>query len=181
MNAVKIFLLAAAAMFLFSACGPSLKPFTQELYQQNQWTERELKGIQFYLSDDIVLTRALSGGTSEIISGKVKVVDGRRVEEVVIPRNTPGVLMFIPKEDRLAISFEEGGRERFLIFGPNPKVGSRYVLMGSEWSRQGGTVTYEGKKWDVNSSSAYASLLINLKKVNRVMTESRRATGRRIG
>jgi hypothetical protein len=180
MNAIKTSLLAAVAALLFSGCA-KLKPFTQDLYLQNQWTERELKRIQFYLSDDIVMTRALTGGSSEITSGKVRVVDGRRVEEVIIPRNTPGVLLFIPKEDRLAVSFEDGGRERFLVFGPSPKVGNRYVLMASDWTRHSGTVTYEGKKWEVRSSSAYAGLLINLKKVNRVTTESRRATGRKIG
>ena len=180
MKAGKRSLLAVVAVLALSACGPTLSPFTESLYKKNQWSEAELKRIQFYLSNDIVMRRELTGAKSEIVSGEIKMIDGRQVEEVVIPRNTPGVLLFLPKEDRFAISFEEGGRERYLIFGPSPKMDERFVLMASEWNRRSGVVTYEGKKWRVENESAYAGLLVDLKKVNRVSVDSRRATGRRI-
>lgn len=180
MNAGKLSFLAVLAMMAFSACSPNLTPFTESLYNKNQWQESELKRIQFYLSDDIVLRRELSGSKSEIVSGEIKMIDGRQVEEVVIPRLTPGVLQFMPKSDRFAISFEEGGNERFLMFGPSPKVDGRYVLLASEWNRRTGIVTYEGKKWRVGNDGAYASLMVDLKKANRVSVDSRRATGRRV-
>ena len=41
-------------------------------------------------------------------------------------------------------------------------------------------VTYEGKKWQVDNNSAYASLLVDLKKVNKVSVDARTAPGRRI-
>ena len=180
MKAVKLSFLAGFFLLAFSACGPTLSPFTEQLYHQNRWTEPELKRIQFYLSEDIVMRRELTGSKSEIVSGEIKMVDGRQVEEVVVRKGTPGVLLFLPEKDRFAISFEAGGRERFLIFGPNPKVDGRFVLLASEWKRRSGMVTYEGKKWRVDNRSAYASLLVDLKKVNRVSVDSRTATGRRI-
>lgn len=180
MNAVKLSLLAGFLMLAFSACGPTLSPFTEQLYRQNRWSESELKRIQFYLSEDIVMRRELSGSRSEITSGEIKMVDGRQVEEVVIRKGTPGVLLFLPEKGRFAISFEDGGRERFLVFGSNPKADGRFVLLASEWNRRSGVVTYEGKKWRVDNRSAYASLLVDLKKVNRVSVDSRTATGRRI-
>lgn len=180
MNAGKLSFLAALAVLALSACSPALTPFTESLYKKNQWQESELKRIQFYLSEDVVLRREISGSKSEIISGEIKMVDGRQVEEVAIPRLTPGVLLFMPKDDRFAISFEEGGRERYLIFGPSPKMDGRFVLLASEWGRRSGVVTYEGKKWRVGSQGAFASLLVDLKKANRVSVDSRRATGRRV-
>lgn len=180
MNAVKLSLAAGLFLLAFSACGPTLSPFTEQLYEQNRWSEKELKRIQFYLSENIVMRRELSGSKSEIVSGEIKMVDGRQVEEVVIRKGTPGVLLFLPDKDRFAISFEEGGGERFLVFGPNSKVNGRFVLLASEWKQRTGMVTYEGKKWRVDNTSAYASLLVDLKKVNRVTVDSRTAGGRKV-
>lgn len=175
-------LLAGTLVLLaINACSPTLTSFTQRLYDEYDWTESELKRIQFYVSDDIVLRRQLSGGSSEIISGEIKVVDGREVEEVVIRRKTPGVLLFLPKENRFAISFETEGDDRYLIFGPNPKAGNRYALLASEWTRRSGTVTYEGRKFDVESASAFASLMVDLKKIRKISVNSRTARGRRVG
>jgi len=165
---------------LFTACSPTLSPFTQKLYDNYRWTDEELKSIQFYVSDNIVLRRELTGGSSEIISGKVRVVNGRQVEEIVIRSGTPGVLLFKPKENRFAISFEDGGEERFLVFGPNPRASDRYVLMASEWRKKGGTVSYDGRKFDVASEDAFAGLMVDLKKFNKLSVESRTAGGRKI-
>jgi hypothetical protein len=180
MKALKtIFMLVAAAIF-FSSCGPNLSYFTQGLYEQSSFTESELKRIQFYLSNSIVLRRELSGSKSEVISGEIKLVDGRKVEEVVIAKGTPGVLLFLPKTNRFAVSFDAKSDESFLVFGPSPKQSDRYVLLASEWNRRSGIVSYEGKKWRVDGNSAYASLMVDLKKINKVDVNSRRASGRRI-
>lgn len=171
---------AAVIVLSLGACSPQLTTFTQRLYDEYDWTESELKRIQFYVSDDILLRRQLTGGTSEIISGEIKVVDGREVEEIVIRRKTPGVLLFLPKENRFAISFEAEGDDRYLIFGPNPKAGNRYALLASEWRRRGGKVTYEGRKFDVEASSAFAALMVDLKKIRKTSINSRTARGRRV-
>ena len=165
---------------ILTSCGPTLTPFTQNVYNSRNWTENELKRVQFYLSRDIILRRQLSGGSFEVISGEIKIVNGKKVEEIRIPGNTPGILLFRPKDDHFAISFEEGGDQRYLVFGPNPKAGGRFVLLASEWKRRVGTVTYEGKKYRVDDQSAYASLLVDLKKVNKTELNRRTAGGRKV-
>ena len=137
-----------------------------------------MKQVQFYLSDDIIMQREVSGGSSEIIAGEIKMINGKEVEEIRIRRGTPGVLLFIPKNNRFAIGFEEGNNKRYLIFGPSPKVKDRYVLLASEWTRSKGTVTYEGKKYKVNAHNAFATLLVDLKKIHRTQVSSRTAKGR---
>ena len=162
-----------------SACSPRLTPFTQDLYSDNNWSEGELKKIQFYLSRDIRLYRDFTEGSSKIEGGKIRMVKGRKVEEVVIPNGTPGLMVFSPKDDRLAVSFEDND-DRFLMFGPNKKIGERYVLLAKEWSRSRGKVSYEGTTWYTDSESAYAALMVDLKKIKRTKVKSRVAEGRKL-
>lgn len=177
---MKNVILLLAVFTLFQACGPTLSPFTERLYEQNKWSENQLKQIQFYLSEDIQLTRAIGAQASEIISGEIKVINGRKVEQVVIPKGTPGVFLFSPKTNRFAVSFEEGSDQRYLMFGPNDRLGGRFVLLAKDWDRRVGKVTYDGKLYRLSSNGAYASLLVDLKKMNKVAVASRRAGGRKV-
>ncbi len=168
------------SLVLLSSCNSRLSYFTQDLYERYHWSTEKLKRIQFYLSKDIVLKRQRRGGSSEIAEGKIKIEDGRKVEVITIRKGTPGVYLFSPKEKRFAISFEGGANKRFLMFGPNPKVEDHYVLLASDWKRRSGKVNYDGKEWRVDSEDAYAALMVDLKKVERVSVKSRTARGRKI-
>ena len=175
-----LILLAVAVLIFASSCAPRLTPFTQNLYENYDWSEEELKSIQFYLSSPVVLRRAAKSGSSEIISGKIKMIDGKEMEEVVIPERTAGVLLFQPKTNRFAVSFEDGGKDRYLMFGPNPKQNDKFVLLASDWGKSQGKVTYEGKTWVTPSRSAFAALMVDLRKIKHVSVESRKAKGRSI-
>ncbi len=167
------------ALFLLTGCGPKLRPLTQQLVDEQQWDEGELRRIQFYLSEDVVLQRELRSGKSQIRNGTVKVVNGREVEQVVFRRNTPGVFTFSPRTERMAISFEDDD-QNFLVFGPNPKNGGRYSLLASNWDRNSGTVNYAGQEWKVSSQDAFASLLISLKRIREEDRRGRVVRGRKI-
>ncbi|MEL6273823.1 MAG: hypothetical protein AAFQ37_14620 [Bacteroidota bacterium] len=166
-------------VFILSSCGPKLSPFTQRLYEDQRWTERDLERIQFYLSEDLVLRRELRDGRTEIVKGEIKIIDGREVEQVVFKRNTPGVYVFSPKENRLAISFEDND-DNYLIFGPNPKYGNRYAIRGKEMTRRGGVVTYAGREWRISGADGFASLLVPLKRLRNQDVKGRVVGGRRI-
>jgi len=175
-----------AITFLFfaiiglSSCSPRLTPFTQNLYSDYDWSDDQLKRIQFYVSEDIVLQRQAKRGKSEIISGKIKTVDGRRVEEIIIRKGTPGVLLFKPKDNRFAVSFEDGNDEKYLMFGPSPKARGKYVLLASEWKQRRGKVSYDGKTFTTPSRSAFSALMVDLKRINDVSVKRRQARGRKI-
>lgn len=173
-----IFCLLAFVLVL-SSCSTNLVPFTQKMYEQNSWKESDLRKIQFYLSEDIVLKREAEEGFSTIKDGEIEVVERGELDQVVIRKGTPGVFLFSPKEERFAISFETSD-ERFLMFGPNPKQSNRYLLLASEWERRGGAVTYGGKRYRVDSRYALATLMVDYKKVRKTSISSRVATGRKI-
>ncbi len=179
-NTIKNALLFLTLGLFMTSCAPTLRPFTQNLYDDYRWTENDLKKIQFYLSDDIVMSRQSNSGRSEINGGEIKVVEGKNIEEVIIPKGTPGVFLFSPKSDRFAVSFEANNDELYLMFGPSPKAGDRYVLLASEWKKRRGKVTYGGKKWRVNYNGAWAGLMIDLKKIKKVSVSKSKAKGRTV-
>jgi hypothetical protein len=169
-----------AAFFGTIGCGPTLMPFTQKLYEENRWSDAELKNIQFYVSRDIILWREATEGSSKIAQGKIKVVKGRRVEELRIRRGTPGVFIFSPKDNRFAVSFESDSDQRYLMFGPNPKRQNTYVLLASDWKGTTGSITYDNTTYYTDANSGMAALLVDLDRNVRTSYKSRVAKGRTI-
>ena len=159
-------------------CSPKLTHFTSDLQESNNWSFEDMQQIQFYLSKDITLYRARSNSDAQIRDGKITMVDGKKVEQIVIESGTPGVLVFSPKSDRMAVSFENGNDKRYLMFGPSPQAGDKYVLLAKEWKRKKGEVTYEGKTYYTNAESAYAALMVDLKRNRSTKVKKRTANGR---
>lgn len=180
MKRTNVILFSMLGVFLLSSCGPKLTPFTQQLYDENNWSDDELKKIQFYTSDDIILFRELSRGESEIVSGEIKIRNGRKIDEVIIKKGTPGVLIFRPKEDKFAVSFESENDDRYLIFGAAKRRGGQYRLFAKDWNRNFGKVTYEGKTYRTSSESQYATLLVDLKRIRNTEVRKRVAKGRTV-
>ncbi len=180
MKTIKFCSLLAIIALGLSSCSPNLSPFTENLYDDNAWSDSELQQIQFYVSEDVVLRREVSDGASTIESGKIKMVNGRKVEEVVIRKGTPGVFLFKPKENRFAVSFESGNDNAYLMFGPNPKARGKYVLLASKWKDRRGVITYDDRKFYTPTTSAYAALMVDMKRIRNVSTRRRTAAGRSV-
>lgn len=174
-----LWLASLLAVVALSSCTPKLSYFTQDLYDENQWSPEELKKIQFYLSEDLVLFRRVSNNDARITRGKVMLKNGQQIEEIAFKKNTPGVVSFSPKDNRIAVSFEDDD-QRYLMFGPNPKAGERYTILARDWERRQGTVTYDNQVFNISSGDAFASLMIDLKRVRDTKINNRTARGRRI-
>lgn len=172
-------LIVSSLLFTFS-CSPTLTYLNNDMIKENKWTEEDLKKIQFYLSENIVLTRSLSSGESTIESGKIKIKNGKKIEQIVFKKGTPGILMFFPKEERFAISFDNSSPDKYLVFGANPKMNSRYALLAKEWDRYSGTVTYNGQTYETSSHSAFSSLLVNLKSAKKIERSTEIAKGNKL-
>lgn len=181
-NIMKIFATLVGFLMLVSACSPQLTPFSKQLYNKNNWSDYELAKIQFYLSDDIVLERVSEKNSeTNFQNGEIHIDSGKKLEKIVIPAGTPGILLFKPNEDNFAISFDNANDNKFLVFGPNPKNNGNYGLLASEWKNKSGIVTYNGQKYRTPLNSAFAKLLVNLKQTNRVVQETNVVKGRKTG
>jgi hypothetical protein len=166
-------------LFTASSCSSRLTPFTDTMLQSGSWKVDDMKKVQFYISSDIVLRRQLENSSARIESGKIKIIDGRRYEEIVIRRGTPGVYVFSPDNERLAISFE---KDKYLMFGPRVDRNSNgeFVLLASKWEKNRGIVKYGDKFYDTPANSAFAILEVDARRTGTSRKEVKVVQGRRI-
>ena len=182
LNSMKnlIFFSILSLVLTVTSCSPDLTPFSEDIRAKAKLDEGTLKKVQFYLSKDVVIQREAGEGTTEVKGGKIKVVDGKRVEEIIIPEGTPGVLIMMPQTNRMAVSFEADSDQKFLMFGPNPNQHNNYTLLSKEWKNGVGTITYDGKEYNTNSESGRAVLMVDADFIRKLDVDSRKAKGRKI-
>lgn len=172
-------IITVTALLLISSCSNSLRYLTADMYRQNRWSATELNRIQFYVSEDIVLTRSdRKQRRSNIEDGKIRIKSEGKVEQIIIKKGTPGTFVKSPQSGKMAISFDSDGR--FLMFGTTSKMDGRYVLLAKEWNRHWGIVTYGGVEYETTSSSALAALMVDIKKANKTSRSVERAGGSRV-
>jgi hypothetical protein len=109
----------ACALALSTGCA-SYVPFTQELRNEHRLSGEDLRNLQFYNSHTITLRRELARGDRQVTgTHKLLVIAGKQIEEVVIEKHTPGVLVDA-EGTALKVSFEEGTFLEFTVRGPEP-------------------------------------------------------------
>jgi hypothetical protein len=175
MNRIIVFAIIAIA---FSSC-KNLVPYTDSMKKQNNWNDEQVRKIQFFTSTDVILQRAVREGSTEIVQGKIKKIDGKNVEEIVIRSGTKGVLVDIPRENKMLVSFEIDD-QHYLSFGVNPTYGEKYVLLASDWNNGIGKVHYNGIEYATSPDSKYATLLVDLRKLQKLNLQQRVAKGRKV-
>ncbi len=175
---MRYLIIAALALMTLGSC-KNLVPYTDAIKTKYNLTDEQLKHLQFYVSSPIVLQRKVTAeNNTQVTAGKIKIINGEKVEEVVVPTGTKGVLV---KDDsgKFEISFEKDDTY-FLRFGTNPNRFQSYVLLASDWHGKVGTVTYVGNKYFTSPESADAVLLIDLHKISNYQKDARVAKGRKV-
>jgi hypothetical protein len=173
----KAFLFLAIASLLASC--KNLVPYTDAMKKEHGWTNDQVKGIQFYVSHDIILRRELAKDSSEIVHGSIKMINGRKVDEILIRAGTPGVVSEIPNDTKVKVSFEIGDGHA-LSFGVNPTAGERYVLLASEWRNGQGLVHYSGDEYYTDPDSRNAFLMVDLHRIDKMQLKQHVAKGRKV-
>lgn len=155
---MKSFVRVFFVFFLFSLLGScsTTKYFTKEMrinLYKNKLNESE---VQFYNSKKIVLKRNLTFKETKLARGKIKYQNGQYFEEIIIPKNTPGVM---EKNDShmLSVAFEKG-KNRALNFVLNKN--DHYQLSALVWSDGYGRVSYDTLVYYVEPKSATAQLKV---------------------
>src|SRR5690242_5753283 len=105
--------------FLLSSCSSSRKlsgyvPFTRDLKQKLEKENIDLKQVQFYVDQKLILNRNLGDQKVVVSSGVVRLENGKYINEVIIPSLTPGLCDNVDG-DKLMINFEKGNND--LAFG----------------------------------------------------------------
>jgi len=167
-----------ALVFGLTSCA-NLEYFTEDLKENQGWSETQLRQIQFYNSEKIVLRRQKITGDTRIEDGDINFKSGKNLEEIIIKRRTPGLLVKMPKSNQFYISFDSDDG-KYLVFSPHPKKGNRYLVQAKEWKNKNGKVQYGGDTYFITSESSFASLLVDIKKYSNIDKNKSRAKGRKI-
>ena len=173
--------------FLFS-CSSSRKarnsyvPFTRDLKLKLEKENIDLKQVQFYVDQKLILSRDLGDQKVEIHSGVVKLENGKYINEVIVPAFTPGICEST-ENDKLMISFEKGNNN--LAFGPGSGYTfNDYVLYGTEWKNGTAAVTYDSNKFRARCGTctdvASATLVIKKSVIDKMDRKSRTLKGRTV-
>ncbi|HVW62723.1 MAG TPA: hypothetical protein VHC48_21880 [Puia sp.] len=161
----------------------NLVPFTKDLRQKLERENIDLKQVQFYIDQKLVLDRNLGDQKVAVTSGVVKLENGKYINQVIIPAFTPGVCENA-EGDKLMISFEKGNNN--LPFGPGSGYTfNEYSLYGTEWRNGTTAVTYDSNKFRARCGTcqdvASVTLLVRKSVMDKVERKSRTLKGRTVG
>ena len=180
-------LIPLAAVVLFSSCSINRMYLTVDTKQQIEKAGVDIKQVQFYNSEEIVLSRQLSKGELKVAEGKVRIENGQSIEEIIIPANTPGVCE-LNDEKTLKVSFDTGDGKSipFLVERKGDVVtsGSYFKIGAKQWVRtsrgeQVGKVDYQGQIYNL-VSGANSRLMIDKSVMNKVDRNTHVAKGRKL-
>jgi len=105
-----------AALLTATGCASTMVPLTHELRTQHELSDKEVQQLQIYLSHTVTMRREVNAKGRTISGGHLKVTAGKTIEEVVIKKHTPGVVIGID-EQVVRVSFEEGSSLEFALRG----------------------------------------------------------------
>lgn len=103
-------------------------PFSRAFRENHQLQPSDLRRIQFYTSDTILLRRVRGGETRRQLAGSLDIHSKVEVEEVEIDAGTPGVAVRVHGE-YIGVSFSRGDTQHLLWFSSvDASTAGQYAL-----------------------------------------------------
>ncbi len=172
---------------VLSSCSINRMFLTVDTKQQIEKAGVDISQVQFYNSEEIILARQLKKEEVKVAEGKVRIENGKHIEEIIIPANTPGICE-LHNEKTLKVSFDAGdGRSiPFLVERKGQVVvaDSYFKIGAKQWvrtsrGRKVGKLDYEGKTYNLVRGSD-SRLMIDKSVMNRVKRDTHVAKGRKL-
>ncbi|MGB0369534.1 MAG: hypothetical protein ACPGD8_09020 [Flavobacteriales bacterium] len=180
-------LLLLSAVVILSSCSVNRMLLTVDTKQQIEKAGVDLKQVQFYNSEEIILARQIKKEEINVAEGKVRIENGKHIEEIIIPANTPGICE-LNNEKTLKVSFDAGDGKTipFLVEkrGEIVSSGSYFKIGAKKWvrtsrGRKVGKLDYEGEIYNIVRGSD-SKLMIDKSVLNRVKRDTHVAKGRKL-
>jgi hypothetical protein len=174
-------------LFLFSCASSrrsahkdSFIPFTRELKQRLERDSVDLRLVQFYIDQKVVMTRNLGSEKLIVTSGVVKFNNGQYINEVIVPSYTPGICESAMNE-KLMISFEKGNNDLAFGLGSGYSA-SEYVLYGNEWKNGSAVISFDNNKFRAYCGTcqdlSMAKLVVRKSEIDKIERKTRVLQGR---
>jgi hypothetical protein len=161
-----------------ASCSPKV-PFTQGIRDKYKLNESELKSLQFYTSDVIVLKRGEMGEKSkETSEGTLTIKGGNKVDKIIIKAGTPCIVDQVYDGNRISVVFEDG-KNKYLVFGSlNDRNGYYTLQMLNENNRA--TINYGEKLYYVSTGSDPIFLVFKIHSLNKFELNEQVVKGKKI-
>jgi hypothetical protein len=164
---------------MFTSCVSTRAPFTQQLRDRYGISPEELKSIQFYISNDLVLTRGDREQKKETSDGELKLLKDEVVERIVIKAGTPCVIKEVVDGNRVTVSFETGST-RYLVFGSFKNKDGYYTLQALDWVKDRGKVNYGEKMYMTSPGSRDIFLVLKVKSLDKFRVDEKVVKGQTV-
>lgn len=156
-------------------------PFTKDLLDRITSSNLDIKKVQFFIDQRLILRRSLGNQKSNIKGGQILFENGLYIHEVIIPRYTPGICEGIDG-DRISISFELQNND--IKFGPHGDNQQSFTLSARNWNNGAGELTYDNATYTVKCATcpnvAVTTLLVKKTEAHRIEKTQRIVRGRRV-
>lgn len=160
--------------------------FTRELFDKLNANHLDPKLVQYYIDQQLVFTRNLDNDQLAVKNGVIKMYNGKYVNEIVIPPNTPVICESI-EGDGMRVSAENGSNTlKFLNSKQYSPV--NYIFNPDKWNKDGTCeVNYDNNKYTVtcptcaSNSPNEAKLVVKQSLLDNLDKQSRIIKGRTIG
>lgn len=169
-------LLAIIVLMILASCNPTIY-FTQDMRNNLHDNRLEIEDVQFYVSRKLVIKRNLTYDETKIARGEIKFENGQYVEEIVIPKNTPGVAVS-HKRNRIDVAFEQGFN-RDLNFVLNDE--NLYQITAMTWENDYGKIKYDTLVYFMEPGGDKALLKVKKDNIYNFQKKKRVVKGRTVG
>ena len=159
----------------------SMIPFTRELYNRLRISNQDIRKLQFFVDQTLILSRGLSQDKLYIDQGKVINQFGVNENKIELSALTPGIVEAI-EPDGLRVSFESANNN--LKFINNKYSPDFFIFSGTNWENGTAEVAYKGTTYRAScgtcGSVADAKLVVRRKDVMAGETKTITLPGRTI-
>jgi hypothetical protein len=159
-----------------------LIPFTQELYSKLYQYGLDIKKVQFFIDQKIVLSRVLDSAKASVSSGIIRFQSGRYINEIIIPAQTPCVLENYDSES-LDVSFEAGNNSLKFVTNQPGSI-EYYIFSGVNWENGTAEVTYDNNVYRATclscSNLTQVRLAVKQADLDKIFKNTRTLQGRKV-
>jgi hypothetical protein len=131
-------------------------PFTEDLKVRVEKNGLDIRKVQFYNDQKLVLRRSLGGTKADVKGGVILFENGEYINEIVINAFTPGICE-VATADKLSISFEEANKNT-IEFGLGGLNSNQYVLFGSKWENGSAEVMYDNEAYRIRCGNGCSNV-----------------------
>jgi hypothetical protein len=151
----KKYFIALVLIIVLTSCQKKIY-FTYDLKKKLEEKELDIKKVQFYNSEKIVLTRSVPHNDAQVNNGELKFENGKFVEEIIINKNTPGVCN-LDNNNILGISFEQG--DKVLNF-QRDRLNNYYLIDAEIQANLVSKILYDSSVYVVQPPGIEAKLMV---------------------